>query len=598
MLISYNFGESKLEKNISEKNPQVLLTNKIGGFFSWQDEQSSRYGGFYHKNGNRLFKSIESIKLKDESKIEKINNNFWGFELKRESGVKESYFVPYGFNALVYELNKESAFSLFLDAKEMFDNDEWGRAYSVYEEGGKLIIEFSKSRDSHQNYKFFIVVCSDGFKYKIKKDWVLKDYKYDFLRKDPPFGRYIYSALELEGDKFVFAVSEDKNEALSEAEYILKNLKNLKIDHKNSIIDFEKQHKKNIPKNDIKMAYLSAKFYLSNMLVFDLKGDVEGVYAGIPWFSQYWARDSLISLNALPNNFKKSLFLNYLKEIVQTTKINSCNIGCIESAGSYGWFFKRAEDLISESLLDTQDVFHIKNALTEKIAHLLKENTQDGFAVNGPKETWMDTDYRGDARSGIRIEMQALRLKMYSLAAKLTGARRYFELEHSLTKKVRERFFDGEILKDGIDDLRIRPNVFLAFYSYPELLYKHEWAKVFEHALDNLWLDWGGVATISKDDEMFCGEYRGCFDPDQSYHHGDSWYFLNNMVAMSLFKVDKHKFQKYINAILNASTKEILFSGFLGASAEVSSANKFSSFGCLSQSWSLALYVELIDTLY
>jgi hypothetical protein len=594
MIILHKFSNKKIEKNV-EENPRLLLTNKSGGFFNWQNTPESRYGGFFHKTKNTLFKSLESIDLKEKSEIKKIQNNFWNFEIERENGVKESFFTPYGFDALLYETNRDVTVELILDAKAMFDNDEWGRNYEISEMGGKIIIEYYKIKDGIKKYNFFMVITGNNLKYKIKKDWKLRDYKYDLMRKDPPFGRYVFYALEIYGSGFIFTVSQKKEAALKESERLVNSIDEIKDHHKKNIDYFYSNYNVGISDPEIDIAYIASKFALSNMLVYDKEGKLEGMYAGLPWFSQFWARDALISLTSLPKKLKRELFLLYLNEFNKNNDISPCNVGCIESSGSHGLFFKRAEDLISENLLSQEEIFSVKEILVRDIEKLLKEKTKDGFAVNGPKETWMDTDYASDARGGIRIEIQALRLRMYNLAAKLTGERKYFELEHELSKKVREYFWNEETLKDGIDDKEIRPNIFLAFYVYPELLFKHEWSKAFSSVLEDLFLNWGGLSSISKNSPLFCGKYRGCLDVDQSYHHGDSWYFLNNISTVALRKVDRRKFEKNVDAILHASTYDILWQGILGQHAELSSAEQFSSLGCRAQSWSSAMYVEAID---
>jgi glycogen debranching enzyme len=331
------------------------------------------------------------------------------------------------------------------------------------------------------------------------------------------------------------------------------------------------------------------------MVVHGEDGDVLGMYAGIPWFSQFWARDALVSLGALPPRLKKALFTRYLEEFKNKGQISACDTGCLNSADAHGLFFKRAEDMISNGTLSGDDVYDVKDILVKDIKKALEQKTQNGFAVNGPRETWMDTEFGGDSRDGARIEIQALRLRMYNLAAKLTGERVYFELEHELSKNVREHFWVNEMLKDGIEDASIRPNIFLAYYIYPEMLYKNEWAKAFSRALEDLWLDWGGLSTISKYSPLFCPNYRACSDVNQSYHHGDSWYFLNNMTALALHKVDPKGFSGNVDKMLQASTHEILWNGIFGHHAELSSASEFASFGCLAQSWSAALYVEVLD---
>ena len=165
-------------------------------------------------------------------------------------------------------------------------------------------------------------------------------------------------------------------------------------------------------------------------------------------------------------------------------------------------------------------------------------------------------------------------------------------------KTVRTNFWDGAILADGLGDKTIRPNIFLAYYFYPDLLLEHEWVKCFENSLKALWLSWGGLASLQKDHPNFCGRYRGCGEPDQSYHNGDSWFFLNNIAALALFKVGAKKFEEEIKAIMSAGTNDILWNGVTGYSSELSSADNFSPAGCFAQSWSAATYAETVENIY
>jgi glycogen debranching enzyme len=65
-----------------------------------------------------------------------------------------------------------------------------------------------------------------------------------------------------------------------------------------------------------------------------------------------------------------------------------------------------------------------------------------------------------------------------------------------------------------------------------------------------------------------------------------------------MHRIDKKRFKKYIDKILKASIKEMLYSGVTGYSAEISSAAEMTSKGCRCQAWSSAMFIELIDELY
>ena len=70
---------------------------------------------------------------------------------------------------------------------------------------------------------------------------------------------------------------------------------------------------------------------------------------------------------------------------------------------------------------------------------------------------------------------------------------------------------------------------------------------------------------------------------------------MNNYAALALFEVNAEKFQPFIDALLGASTNDILWEGALGHHSEVSSAEQYVPRGCLAQSWSAASYCDAID---
>ena len=112
--------------------------------------------------------------------------------------------------------------------------------------------------------------------------------------------------------------------------------------------------------------------------------------------------------------------------------------------------------------------------------------------------------------------------------------------------------------------------------------------------LKRLWNPWGGLATIDKSDKRYRGFHTG-ENPD-SYHNGDSWFFLNNMAGVAMARIGG--FSKQVQAILNASTSEILANGALGCAGELSSSDHLESGGAWLQAWSLASYIELVEVMH
>ena len=103
-------------------------------------------------------------------------------------------------------------------------------------------------------------------------------------------------------------------------------------------------------------------------------------------------------------------------------------------------------------------------------------------------------------------------------------------------------------------------------------------------------------STLDKKNPLFCLSHTG--ENPQSYHNGDSWFWINNLAAIVLYKIDKNRFKKYIEEIVKASKNEILWNGAIGHHAELSSASQLKSEGCIMQAWSAALFIELIETLH
>ena len=165
-----------------------------------------------------------------------------------------------------------------------------------------------------------------------------------------------------------------------------------------------------------------------------------------------------------------------------------------------------------------------------------------------------------------------------------------------MRERVKAHFVSGRFLLDGVGDPKIRPNLFLACYIYPNLLAGEEWESAFDAVLPELYSGWGGVSSIGKSDPLYCPAYIA--KDDQSYHRGDSWYWVNNLVAIVLNRVNKEKYKGIIETIAQASAKEISEMGIIGYHAELSPAEVQGSTGSLAQTWSSALYIELMHELY
>ncbi len=657
MQLIHHLGILSVNRNVNY-NAGFLLANKMGGYCSFFCNPASRYHGFFYFDNKsmKMYRLIENIEIAKNNEINLVKNGFYFAERKKGDAI-ETFTMPRGFNSLAYELSSENEIDAVLDCKEAYDNREWGRSYEIFREENCIIVKFTKRTDHKEDssggkaeFDLYLAIKSDNNFFQANGKWIERRYIDDENRNSPPFKRFVYSALRLKGKTFVFSASKNKNSAIKESEFVFSNLNGLKQKEREHFFNMLKNENiKKIITNDkiskeTRLAYVSAANSLNNLVVEEKNN--HGLFAGLPWFFQFWARDALISLKALSKinkNFSEKMLLSYLENVNEEGRlpnlIGEHSSKFLGSADAAGWLFVRCGHLVDQISKDKETISSIKNSmhwikqsrmasaknirayikkcnsiigkkeneyykllygiensLDKSISRLLKSHTKDSFDFNGPKETWMDTDFGGDSRTGARIELQALRLAMYKLAFDLTQNHKYKVLENTLKIKVMQKFWSGKILADGLNDWTIRPNIFIAAYVYSELLSQKEWEACFENSLEALWLDWGGLATLDKKNNLFAECHTG--EDQRSYHRGDSWFWLNNLAAMQLNKNNNKKFQRYIKKIVNAGTEEILWKGCAGCASELSSAKELTSQGCFSQAWSSAMYIEMIDEIF
>ena len=596
MEVVHDTGSLSVRRSITG-NLGFLLTNKKGSYCSFFNEQNSRYDGLFYfdEKEREMYKFIESIEVKENSSIISLKNYFYYAERWKDK-ITESFLMPSRFSSLMYRLSNENEIDVILDCKKSYDNREWGRNYGIFEEKGCIVVKFTKKTDKREDkscgvseFILYLAIKSDNCDYKRNDKWVEREYISDEERKSPPFKRHVYNALRLKGSKFVFSMSKSKRIAVEEALNIFSRFDDLKSEEKDAFAGFLKNENiKRVIRNDkasseIKIAYINALNSLNNLSVCPKK--CKGIFAGLPWFFQFWDRDTLISLKSLSKIMDTMpVIFDYLN------RINSS--GRLSGADSHGWLFFRCYELAENH----KCLYEIESSLEKSLSFLQKSRTSENFEINDAKETWMDTEFRGDERKGIRIEIQALRLRMYRLMYELSQNRKYMALENILKNKLREKFFNGKILADGIDDFTARPNIFIAAYVYPDFLSNEEWETCLGNALESIWLDWGGVSTIDKNSPLYSDVHTG--EDVKSYHRGDSWFWINNLAALVLNRTDKSAFSGKIKKIIEASTEEILWMGCIGCHSELSSARELFGKGCFSQSWSNAMYLEMIDEVY
>ncbi|MFH1642138.1 MAG: amylo-alpha-1,6-glucosidase [Nanoarchaeota archaeon] len=550
MKITHILNNKSVNNNVCCSS--FLLTNKKGSYCFFGKQ--SRYNGIFFYYKGQMYKVIDSLIV--SPKITHLQNKFGSVEL-RSKDLAQNFLMHD--NSLICELSHEHIIELVLDIRKSYSMPQFGRFYSITNENNKVVIRY----EEEGSFSCYLVLNSPDF--EITDNWFEKKYPDDEKRNSFPYSSYVYSALKVRTNKLILTFSFDKEKAIKENNYVINNLSKLK----NVKTKFNRKGN-----GQIAMAYSCCQNSLNGLMVSNT-----GIFAGLPWFFQFWARDEAISLNSAIDMKQIKLILGRLLSEITPCKnpVNYIN-GSTSSADAFGWILKRAYEFDKQLFRK-----NLKNLI------LIKENSD--LIVNNPGETWMDSL----DRSGIRIEIQALYLNILRCIFNLTKDQKIKRLEERYKLKVKSNFWNNQYLIDGVSDITIRPNIFIAAYVYPDLLSRLEWIRCFETILPRLWLNWGGLSTIDKKSPLFCSKHTG--EDPKSYHNGDSWFFVNNMAALVMHRIDKRRFNKYINKIMQASTKEILWMGAVGHHAELSSAERLSSKGSPMQAWSAAMYIELVNEL-
>jgi glycogen debranching enzyme len=353
-----------------------------------------------------------------------------------------------------------------------------------------------------------------------------------------------------------------------------------------------------------------------------------GIFAGFPWFANYWGRDTCISLpGATWVTGQFSLARKLLSALAgqQDRRPGSRTYGRIPNLLEPGtrmyntadgtlWFVRQLDEYgrYSGDRTTLRRLFPaVERALNGEIRLRTDEH---GLVRHGPAETWMDAG--GDAhpvtpRDDRAVEIQALWLAALSAGAHLallTGQRTSAERWQRLADRVQDIFShlywdrDRGYLYDHIDadgspDRQIRPNALLAL-TVPRtaLLSRDQERSVLKVLLRRLVTPYG-VSTLDADDPQFRPQHLGGrrYHFDQAYHNGDVWPWLTGPLVTALVK---HGHLARAHALTEVLTTHILEKGSTGTLSELFNAvpieENDNEAGAYAQAWSLAEYIRVV----
>ena len=352
-----------------------------------------------------------------------------------------------------------------------------------------------------------------------------------------------------------------------------------------------------------------------------------GIWAGLPWFNNYWGRDSFISFRGAllasgQFDLAKEILLSFAR--FQNTNVNSPDFGRIpnrvrikeiiyNSADGTPWFILACQQYMNYSG-DAAFVEEIFPAARRAIEGALKFRVDsNGLLTHGDADTWMDAVGSGgpwSPRGNRALEIEALWMEQLIISsqwAMLMGNTHLAYIWQSLAENVRmnirKMYYDASktelydhLNRNGQPDKRLRPNAVFALTVPKDPLFSQvEASALLQKMFARLVYPWG-VATLPQDDPNFhpYHHYPPYYAPDAAYHNGLIWSWLNGAFITAAIKFDPEA----AFALLQSEVRQILEDNAVGSLAELKEtwpregeARPHMS-GAVSQAWSLAEFIR------
>ncbi|AZQ61653.1 hypothetical protein EI427_05225 [Flammeovirga pectinis] len=287
-----------------------------------------------------------------------------------------------------------------------------------------------------------------------------------------------------------------------------------------------------------------------------------GIYAGIPWFNEYWGRDTFISLPGGTlvlgeTEVAKKILLSFSK--VQDKKSGSKYYGRIPNIVKMESLNYHTTDGTPRFIFELLDYIQYSGdkSLIKEVYPTVKRSidgalknwvNKKGYLTHEDADTWMDARREGDhapysPRGSYANDIQALWFKQLNAAiyfAKetnhITDMKRWQKIANKVQDNFNKDFFDTEhaYMADRIDhddqpDFQFRPNQLFAMDFMTDDVEK---MKLTREIWEHLVYPWG-VASLSQEDPNFHPYHLAWehYHKDAAYHNGTIWQW-NNGYAM------------------------------------------------------------------
>ena len=402
---------------------------------------------------------------------------------------------------------------------------------------------------------------SIGLDHTLISDSYMKEGYYPgifFIPKEAPDARIMLASDGGEGYLLIYGTEEecmDLYEEFHSDETKLDRITKERKERINSLVTEYNPTKSNLPELDKALDWITITM---DELITEQQGN--GIYAGLPWFNEYWGRDMFISFpGACLVTGQFDVAKKILKDFVelQDTDPASETYGRIPNRANLEGILYNTTDgtprLVIQALEvakysgDTEFLKELYPAIKMSIDASIKNYTDEkGYLTHADADTWMDVKRNGipgSPRGNRANDIQALWYaqlmagsEIAALMDDMGSAEEWSGLatllasnfEQDFCNKAESYIYD-HLNADGSQDLQFRPNQLYCFDLVSDDDFKQ---KVTRRTWEELVYPWG-VASLAQWDKQFHPQHENWhyYHKDDAYHNGTIWLW-NNGIAM------------------------------------------------------------------
>jgi glycogen debranching enzyme len=540
------------------------------------------------------------------------------------SGFEETFTFIDSLDAFVVDVlpGKEAKYISFYPRFTQSHNPD---DYIVKQREGMLLICLQSYDERTADHPGWIAIAADGHE-PVVEQFLPRKEEADIVdgRSFAPAGMTVNNVTSDRSVRWIVVAGKTEDHALTLARYVL--------DNGDSLIDRRKLRMQHLLDDSYVLtsherftkALAWARISM-DALIMNQTG--MGIYAGLPWFNNYWGRDTFISFSgAVLATGQFGTAREILRSFAefQDTDAESPTYGRIPNRVTTREIIYNTTDGTPRFVRELYQYYRYSgdDALIQELYPVVRRSVDGAlknyadeyyFLTHADADTWMDAvgpDGPWSPRGNRAVDIQFLWYRhltdgasMAEIAGDRENAEHWREIARTLRANFNKHFINKDNLvvydrlkKDGTPDACVRPNQIFAFDMIDDDDVKKAMLRSVVGELTYSW----GVASLSQYDSGFhpFHHYPPYYVPDAAYHNGIVWTWLIGSVIDAAVQYDM---QDIIFEVTENIVRQILDRGGVGTFSELLDAfpreqeGESELSGTFTQAWNLA---EFIRTAY